>query len=223
MLAICVRFRIENLVRPNVAYYTRALVSKACKGQGLAHIQDLSTVDFVAKKGVLGSFSRSTVRRGQWLAPIEQVNDVQVVESTNTHLRRNVGVKVPGVGWITKFRTVRRRVAVDIHPIDSSEPRMSLTQSLSIEYLFHVIKKLALMRSAPSTPPDVPGVAMKPLRRAATAIELGLDTDAVDCDPRRSSGSQRNCSMRFTPSCDTRGRDGKRNDCFQFRIFWRVT
>jgi hypothetical protein len=29
--------------------------------------------------------------------------------------------------------------------------------------------------------------------------------------------------MRFTPSCETRGLEGKRRDCFQFRIFCLVT
>lgn len=64
---------------------------------------------------------------------------------------------------------------------------------------------------------------MKPLRRACTIMEFGLLTEDDACDPRRSSGSQSNCSIRLTPSCDTLGRDGKRRDCFQFRIFCLVT
>lgn len=80
-----------------------------------------------------------------------------------------------------------------------------------------------LMRSAPSTLPLLLAIGMNALRRACTIIESGRDTDAVDCEPSRSSGSQRSCCMRFTPSWDTRGLDGNRSDCFQFKIFCRVT
>lgn len=69
------------------------------------------------------------------------------------------------------------------------------------------------MNSAPSTLPDDPGIGKKALRRALTTMELGRDTEAVDCDPSRSSGSQMSCSIKLIASCDTRGREGKRKAC----------
>ena len=64
---------------------------------------------------------------------------------------------------------------------------------------------------------------MKPLRRACMIMEFGLLTEDEACDPRRSSGSHRSCSIKFTPSCETLGREGKRSDCFQFKIFCLLT
>lgn len=80
-----------------------------------------------------------------------------------------------------------------------------------------------LIRCAPSTLPMAPVIEMKPLLLACNIIEFGLLTDDGACEPRRSSGSHKSCSIRLTPSWDTRGREGKRRDCFQFRIFCRVT
>lgn len=57
-----------------------------------------------------------------------------------------------------------------------------------------------LIRCAPSTLPMVPCGVMKPLRLACTIMELGLLTEDDACDPRRSSGSQRSCSIRLTAS-----------------------
>lgn len=83
---------------------------------------------------------------------------------------------------------------------------------------------LTLISSAPSTlPVDELTGSTNPLRLAWTTIELGLETDEDACDPSRSSGSHNNCCMRLIPSWDTRGRDGNLRDCFQFKIFCRVT
>jgi hypothetical protein len=133
---------------------------------------------------------------------------------------------MPSIRWVPKFGMIRWRVAVYIQPINSFEPGMSLMYVYKHIYILPIFGNLnvpTLMCSAPSTLPDEPGMTINPLRRAFTITEFGLDTEAEDCEPRRSSGSQRSCSIRLTPSWDTRGRDGKRNDCFQFKIFWRVT
>jgi hypothetical protein len=85
---------------------------------------------------------------------------------------------------------------------------------------------ITLINSAPSilpAPPGITDVGINALRLACTIIESGRDTEAVDCEPKRSSGSQRSCCMRFTPSWDTRGCEGNRRDCLQFRIFCLVT
>jgi len=80
------------------------------------------------------------------------------------------------------------------------------------------------MRSAPSMlPAPVLAVGMKALRLAWTIIESGRETEEVACEPRRSSGSHNSCCMRFTPSYVTRGFEGNLRDCFQLRIFCRVT
>ncbi len=89
-----------------------------------------------------------------------------------------------------------------------------------------ITNALTLINSAPSTLPDDEVFVgnMNPLRLAWTTIELGLETDEDTCDPSRvSSGSHNNCCMRLIPSCDTRGRVGNFSDCFQFKIFCRVT
>jgi hypothetical protein len=81
---------------------------------------------------------------------------------------------------------------------------------------------VTLITSAPSTVRVAPDGVMKPLRLACTIIEFGRTTELEVCEPKRSSGSQSSCCIRSTASCDTRGNDGKRKVCFQFKIFCRV-
>jgi len=54
-------------------------------------------------------------------------------------------------------------------------------------------------------------------------MEFGRETEDDVCEPSRSSGSHKSCCIRLTPSCETRGREGNLSDCFQFKIFCRVT
>ena len=82
---------------------------------------------------------------------------------------------------------------------------------------------LTLMRSAPSLLTLLLEEDTKLLRRDWMIIEFGLDTEAEDWEPKRSSGSQSNSCIKLMASWDTDGREGKRRDCFQFRIFCRVT
>ena len=142
------------------------------------------------------------------------------------HLRGNVVVKVARILGMTEFGTVWRGVPVNIFPVNAAEPGMRLH---SIVIIRHPPSgpsrtwRYTLIRCAPSTLPAAPVIEMKPLLLACTIIEFGLLTDDDACEPRRSSGSHRSCSIRLTPSWETRGREGKRRDCFQFRIFCRVT
>ena len=76
---------------------------------------------------------------------------------------------------------------------------------------------------APSTLSACPTGGIKPLLLESTTSELGRDTEAVACEPSLSSGSHSNCCMRLMPSWDTRGLEGNLRDCFQLRIFCRVT
>ena len=76
---------------------------------------------------------------------------------------------------------------------------------------------------APSTLSVCPTGGIKPLLLDCTRSELGRDTEAAAWDPNLSSGSHSNCCMRLMPSWDTRGLEGNLRDCFQLRIFCRVT
>jgi hypothetical protein len=223
LLSVGIGLRVERFVCLNIADHTWTLVCKSCKCQSLAYIQNFGAMDFVPKKWVLRGINRRPISWSQRLGPshIAQNCDKFELKCLNTHLSRDIRVEMPRISRITKLRTVRRCIAMYIQPVNSVEPRMSLkccSALIAIEYI-----ECTLMRSAPSTFPIVLGSGIKPLRRAFATIESGRDTEADDCEPRRSSGSQRSCSIRLTPSWDTRGRDGKRRDCFQFKIFWRVT
>lgn len=76
---------------------------------------------------------------------------------------------------------------------------------------------------APSTLSVCPTGATKALLLDCTRSELGRDTEAAAWEPSLSSGSHSSCCMRLMPSWDTRGLEGNLRDCFQLRIFCRVT
>ena len=49
-----------------------------------------------------------------------------MLEGAHTYLGRNILVKVTGIFWIAKFRAVRRRIAVNICPVDAVKPWVGL-------------------------------------------------------------------------------------------------
>ena len=50
------------------------------------------------------------------------------------HLRRDVVVEVPGVLRVAQVWAVRRRILVDVLPINAAEPRMSLRRTSSANH-----------------------------------------------------------------------------------------
>ena len=80
-----------------------------------------------------------------------------------------------------------------------------------------------LIMCAPSTLSLCPIGGINPLLLDCTRSELGRDTEVVAWEPSLSSGSHSNCRIRLMPSWDTRGFGGNLRDCFQLRIFCRVT
>lgn len=51
---------------------------------------------------------------------------INAVRTLDTHLRRDVLIKVPCILWVTELRDEGRLHPVDIVPVDSFEPRMRL-------------------------------------------------------------------------------------------------
>ena len=131
------------------------------------------------------------------------------------------------VSWVPQIRPEWRSGAMDVRPVNTPEPWVSLDSEYEGQWntsSIHDPRINTLICSAPSTlGPVVKAADPYPLILACVTIEFGRDTDEDDWDPRRSSGSQRSCCMRFTPSCDTWGVAGKRSDLRQFRIICRVT
>lgn len=127
-----------------------------------------------------------------------------------------------GVPRAMKFRFIWCWITMYVEPIDALKPLMGLFDD-SLDQRYETMNSpLTLMCSAPSTLLAAPKWGKNALRRALTIIEFGRDTEAVDWEPRRSSGSQINCSIRLIASCETRGREGNRNACLWLRIFCRV-
>ena len=141
-----------------------------------------------------------------------------------TNLCRNVLVEVSGVLWILEFRTIGSWVAMNVLPVNASEPWVSLQMQGCAQCCGSEAGReySTLIKCAPSTLLGVPDVGTKPLLLACMTIEFGRTTDDAACDPSLSSGSHRSCCMRLIPSCDTRGRAGNFSDCRQLRIFCLV-
>jgi hypothetical protein len=146
-----------------------------------------------------------------------------------THLSWNVIVKVPRVLGIMEFGTEWSRITMNIRPVNPTKERVCLQSCVkTIRYneppppqFFRA--RLALITSAPSPTRVAPEGVMRALRLACTIMEFGRTTELEACEPKRSSDSHSNCCIRSMASCDTRGSAGKRKDCFQFKIFCRVT
>ena len=146
---------------------------------------------------------------------------------TSTYLGWNIVLKVPSVLRITEFGTEWGRVTMDVGPVDPTKEGVCLQNCVrrvrnKVEPPFFQAR-LTLITSAPSPPRVAPEDVTRALRLACTIMEFGRTTELEACEPKRSSGSQSSCCIRSTASCDTRGSAGKRKDCFQFKIFCRVT
>ena len=42
------------------------------------------------------------------------------------NLGRNIVIEVTGIFWVSEFRAIWRRISVDVEPVDSTEPGVSL-------------------------------------------------------------------------------------------------
>jgi len=148
-------------------------------------------------------------------------------EKNSTHLGWNIILKVPSVLGITEFRTEWGRVTVNVGPVDPTKEGVCLQICVrrvgNKDEAPFFRARLALINSAPSPPRVAPEDVMRALRLACMIMEFGRTTELEACEPKRSSGSQSSCCIRSTASCDTRGSAGTRKDCFQFKIFCRVT
>ena len=162
-------------------------------------------------------------------APLAGASGYRMIESrpgrrlTITYLGWYVVVKMPRVLGIVEFGTKRRGIMMNMGPVNSTKECMCLEICVRRTRNQNESPQLALITSAPSPPPVTPEGVVKALRLACTIIEFGRATELEVCEPKRSSGSQRSCCIRSTASCDTCGSAGKRRDCFQFKIFCRVT
>ena len=161
-------------------------------------------------------------------APLAGASGYRMIESrsgrrlTITYLGWYVVVKMPRVLGVVEFGTKRCGIMMNMGPVNSTKECMCLEICVRIRNQKGP-QQLALITSAPSPPPVAPESVVKVLRLACTIIEFGRETELEVCEPKRSSGSQRSCCIRSTASCDTCGSAGKRRDCFQFKIFCRVT
>ena len=148
-------------------------------------------------------------------------------KKNSTHLGWNVVLKVSSVFGIAEFRTEWGRVTMNAGPVDPTKEGVCLqncvrrVRNKDEPPFFRA--RLALITSAPSPPRVAPEDVTRALRLACTIMEFGRTTELEACEPKRSSGSQSSCCIRSTASCDTQGSAGKRKDCFQFKIFCRVT
>lgn len=180
-------------------------------------------MDLVTQQRISGSIWGSTIGRSKWL----QNDRIPIGRNAKklTYLGWNIVLKMPGVLRMVEFGTKWRRVAMDIGPVDLKEERMSLHNCVKrIRNLERSPRtRLTLIKAAPSSLRVAPESLVKALCLACTIIELGRATELGVCEPKRFSGSQSNCSIRSTASCDMCGSAGKRKDCFQFKIFCRVT
>lgn len=126
-LAVSVGLRVKGLVGSNVADDPRTLVREASEREGLADLEDLFAVFFVAQDRIPGRVRSCTVGwRERLVAPTDQYSLNAPLRRRSAHLRWYVVVKVPGVFWTTQFGSVRGRVLVYVLPVDAAEPWVSL-------------------------------------------------------------------------------------------------
>jgi hypothetical protein len=102
---VCIRLWTECFVRAHITDRTRALVCEACKRECLPHVQDFCAVDLVAQEWIASRVRRGPVcgseRLGGDLRRGTQDKELQ------THLCRDVLIKVSGILRIVKVRAIR--------------------------------------------------------------------------------------------------------------------
>lgn len=96
----------------------------------------------------------------------------------------DVVVEMPGVSRIAHFGAVGCLIAVNVLPVNATEPGVLLPGiNATLAFLFFLLSlflgkcKLTLMRSAPSTLAALELALTKPLRRAWTMSEFGRVVD----------------------------------------------
>jgi hypothetical protein len=176
-------------------------------------------MDLITQQWISRRVWRSAICWGKWLHKGSDPLPDEVGDST--YLSWYVIVKVPGVLRVAEIGTKWCRVTVNIRPINPTKESMCLPNYVKRNLGCLHQHDVTLITSTPSKVRVAPD-GVKALRLACTIIEFGRTTELEVCEPKRSSGSQSSCCIRSTASCDTRGNEGKRKDCFQFRIFCRV-
>ena len=128
VLSVRVGLRVERLVCTNIADHAWALVREAGKREGLAHLEDLVAMYLVSQQWVPRCVRRGAVGRSEWLfrGVCRVVSERNMSRARGPHLCGDVVVKMTCVLRIPKLRAVRRRVLVDVVPVDPPEPRMRL-------------------------------------------------------------------------------------------------
>jgi len=178
---------------------------------------------FIFEKGILGGIWRAAIGCWESLRIQCQKSVHPDPKAKVTHLSRYIIIEMTGVGRIMKLRAKGRLYAMNVIPINTSEPRVCLCRFRCIDQVtvYTVTWSLTFIKRAPSTLrfriPKVRG----PIPCLAR-VEAERTTDDASCDPRRFSGSHISDCMRLTASADTRGEDGKLRWFCQFRIICRV-
>ena len=122
-MTLRIRFRVKRLVSADIADRPAALVCEPCERECLAYVQDFLSMDLITQQWISGSIRGSTIGWSKWLHN-HRIPDGRK-RRNQTHLSRNVVVKVPSVLRIVVFGTEwGAGVTMNIGPVNATKERV---------------------------------------------------------------------------------------------------
>ena len=138
-------------------------MGKTCKRKRLPYIKNFSPVDLMLKQRIFSSVRWCSICRRKRLKRRKKVGISCLCFSTaqtlygTTYLRWDVGVEMTRILRASKLRPVRRRIFMNILPVNAPEPGMNLRRKVNGNWKRAVGGNPTLIRCAPSFSAEIPG------------------------------------------------------------------